>query len=160
MILACNMPLSENKIPQAGLTTAQSMASSLQPSLQAALTQAGPDMGAAATLLAKNTSIVPPSSLNPTVESSTHETPNPQAGKPGEPGKAILTIHDFNTGTLADQQRSNDDYYDMNLLERPFDTHMTYRGDVDIQTAEIFKDSDYYYFTLSFLVALSYFYCM
>lgn len=37
----------------------------------------------------------------------------------------------------------------MNLLERPFDSNMNYRVDVDIQTAEISKDSDYFYFILN-----------
>jgi hypothetical protein len=151
---ACNMPGSGPKLPQSALTTAQSILPAIQPTLvslpPSVITQVLPNLEVAATLAAQNAQDLPPANLptgkgeNPTLNG----TNVPEQNKPGNPGKPAQTIVDFNTQSMAGQHRSNADYYDANLLERPFDSQMIYRGDVDIQKAEIFTDGLYDYFSI------------
>ena len=151
---ACNIPMPGTKIPVSELSTAQSIVSSAQPSLavlpQKLMTEAVPGIDSAATLAANGIQNLPqnPLTTSQDVSPTPNITPISHQKTPASPGKAVQMILDFNSQTLAGQHRTNADYYDTNLLERPFDSEMNYRGDVDIIKAEISNDGYFYYFTI------------
>lgn len=108
-------------------------------------------IGAAATLVAQMGGQATPSS-------ETQETPSPEvttppenkAVPPGEPGKSVVTLFDANSSKTADKKYTTvGENYLGGLFERPFSAEkMEYRADLDIQKAEIFSDTSYYYVTI------------
>jgi hypothetical protein len=164
IILSCNMPLPGNKLPEKQIKTAQAIITEEIEPLKSAIpaqviTQAANDLSGAASSLAQTAQAQIPQISTP-AEVEEGKTAEPESGgegtvapithtlKPGEPGKAVQTLVDFNSQTFAGQKRTDGDYYLNNLLERPFDAQMTYHGNVDLQKAEIFTDVNFYYFTL------------
>ena len=144
IILSCNLPTPGKQIPQGALNTVESIATVEIPTLAQSITEAVPDLSMAATMLAQTAQVSISTQENePNLPSMVQHTLIP-----AEPGKAKQTIADFNSQPFADQQRTNGDYYDINLLERPFDTKMAYHGDIDIQKAEVYSDDNFYYFTI------------
>jgi hypothetical protein len=70
---------------------------------------------------------------------------------PAEPASAERTLEDADAGIKAAEKRTlSGDNIENNLYERPFTTQeMTYQPDLNILTAAISSDENFYYFVLS-----------
>jgi hypothetical protein len=81
----------------------------------------------------------------------TPEPPAPEYLPAGEPGATQITLKDVDGSLLAyDRGVSSGDYFLEGRYERPFTSvQMDYLPDVDIQTATIAADNDFYYFTIT-----------
>ena len=148
VFFACNYPSYVN-MPQKNLSTGLSAVTTIQPSIesfaQTGLPQALTEIGAAATANAPDLTETKPSAQNSEGTLSEKET---HIKTPADPGKAASSIIDFNSKPNANKKYTSEDQFTFDILERPFDDQMTYRGDVDIQKAEIKTDSNFIYFTI------------
>ena len=66
---------------------------------------------------------------------------------PNAPTSGLITITDTSSAAMASQKRApGGDDYDMNRFERPFtSSDMVYHPEVDIQTAKLGYDTNFYY---------------
>jgi hypothetical protein len=171
LTLACNAPfLNPAKVIKGSLQkTAEAMGlptglpvdpeqlASMIPNLQlpegGAQTAIVDQFGNAATLVAQMAGQTTPSPdvlETPSPESPEGTPVADQSTTPGEPGKGVITLFDANSSKTGDKKyTSAGENYIGGLFERPFTADkMDYRGDLDIQKAEIFSDPGFYTVTI------------